>query len=145
MQQFVAQPLSSQQLLFPLERELSGEAKISWGTHQSLWQQLGFIYELQDANLSIHGVPILLSEQHLDECLDQLTDAASYRDIDSGDVAHFLVSKLALFASKNFKMNSQEEAVPFVEDLFQCAQHSHTPAGKIIMSTLTFEELAKKF
>ena len=145
MQQFVAQPLSSQQLLFPLERELSGAAKTSWGAHQSLWQQLGFVYELQDAQLAIHGVPSLLTEQHLDECLDQLTDAASYRDIDSGDVAHFLVSKLALFAAKNFKLNNQEEASIFVEELFQCDQHSLTPAGKIIMSTLTFEELAKKF
>ncbi|MEY4792928.1 MAG: hypothetical protein RIT34_1735, partial [Bacteroidota bacterium] len=39
----------------------------------------------------------------------------------------------------------QEEALALVEDLFQCAQHSHTPAGKTIMSTLTFDELAKKF
>lgn len=145
MQQFVAQPLHSQQLLFPIERQLSGEAKLSWSAHQSLWQQLGFNYELADTHLSIHGVPSLLTEQHLDECLDQLTDAASYRDIDSGDVAHFLVSKLALFAARNFKLNNQQEAIQFVEDLFQCPQHSHTPAGKIIMNTLTLEELAKKF
>jgi DNA mismatch repair protein MutL len=145
MQQFVAQPLSSQQLLFPIERELSGEAKLTWGSHQSLWQQLGFSYELQNTILSINGVPSLLTEQQLDDCIDQLTDAASYRDIDSGDVAHFLVSKLAHFAAKNYKLNNHEEAKLFVEELFQCEQHSHTPSGKTIMSTLTFEELAKKF
>ncbi len=145
LQQFVAQPLSSQQLLFPLERELSGEAKLSWSAQQSLWQQLGFMYEIQDEQLLIQGVPSLLTEQHLDECLDQLTDAANYRDIDSGDIAHFLVAKLAYFAAKNFKITQQEEALALVENLFQCAQHSHTPGGKMIMSTLTFDELAKKF
>jgi DNA mismatch repair protein MutL len=145
LQQFVAQPLSSQQLLFPLERELSGEAKLSWSAQQSLWQQLGFMYEIQDQQLLIQGVPSLLTEQHLDECLDQLTDAANYRDIDSGDIAHFLVAKLAYFAAKNFKITQQEEALALVENLFQCAQHSHTPGGKMIMSTLTFDELAKKF
>lgn len=145
LKQFVAQPLNTQQLLFPLERPLTGEAKISWVSHQSLWQQLGFNYEINDSLLSIHGVPSILSEQHLDECLDQLTDASSYRDVESGDVAHFLVAKLAKFAAKNFKLHNQKEASIFVENLFQCTQHSVSPSGKIIMSTLTFEELAKKF
>jgi DNA mismatch repair protein MutL len=145
MGQFVAQPLSSQQLLFPIERPVSGAAKTSWAAHSSLWKQLGFEYELQADTLLLHGVPSILTEQHLELCIDQLTDDASYRDLDGGDVAHFLVSQLAYYAAKNFRIQYQEEAAQLIEDLFQCEQHSHTPSGKTIMSTLTFDEISKKF
>jgi len=145
IQQFVSQPLSSQALLFPIEKPLAKAAKLTWQGQQSLWNQLGFYFQIQDDQLILEAVPALLSQADLDPCLDELTDAASYADISGGDIAHFLVAKLAYFGSKPFRLQHKEEIEHFVEALFQCPQHSHTPNGKAVMYTLGFDELAKKF
>ena len=144
IQHFVSQPLASQQLLFPIERSLAKEAKLTWQGQKSLWNQLGFAFELQDDQLQIMAVPALLSSLDLETCLDELTDAATYSDIESGDVAHFIVAKLALLGAKNFKLQHHEEVEHFIDTLFQCPQHTTTPNGKPIMFTLGFDELAKK-
>ncbi len=144
IQHFVSQPLASQQLLFPIERSLANEAKLTWQGQKSLWNQLGFDFELDADQLQIMAVPALLSSLDLETCLDELTDAATYTDIESGDVAHFIVAKLALLGAKNFKLNHHEEVEHFIDTLFQCPQHTTTPNGKPIMFTLGFDELAKK-
>lgn len=144
LQQFVAQPLASQTLLFPIEKPLAKAAKLTWQGQQSLWNQLGFYFQIQDDQLILEAVPGLLSQVDLDACIDELTDAAAYSDISSGDIAHFLVAKLAYYGSKQFKLHYQE-IEHFIETLFQCPQHSTTPSGKATMYTLGFDELAKKF
>lgn len=144
IQHFVSQPLASQQLLFPIERSLAKEAKLTWQDQKSLWNQLGFAFELDDDQLQIMAVPALLSSLDLETCLDELTDAATYSDIESGDVAHFIVAKLALLGAKNFRLQHHEEVEHFIDTLFQCPQHTTTPNGKPIMFTLGFDELAKK-
>lgn len=144
IQHFVSQPLVSQQLLFPIERPLAKQAKVTWQGQKSLWSQLGFAFEIQEDRLLISAVPALLSSLDLDACLDDLTDAATYSDIDSGDVAHFIVAKLAFLGSKNFSLQQHQEVEHFIDTLFQCPQHTTTPNGKAIMYTLGFDELAKK-
>jgi DNA mismatch repair protein MutL len=144
IQHFVSQPLASQQLLFPLERTLAKEAKVTWQGQKSLWSQLGFAFEIHEDQLLISAVPALLSALDLEACLDDLTNAATYSDIDSGDVAHFIVAKLALLGSKNYRIQHHQEVEHFIDTLFQCPQHTTTPNGKPIMYTLGFDELAKK-
>lgn len=144
IQHFVSQPLASQQLLFPLERTLGKEAKLTWQSQKSLWNQLGFDFEINEDQLSINSVPALLPAAELDACLDELTDAAHFNDIESGDVAHFIVAKLAYLGARNFKLQHHQEVEHFIDSLFQCPQHTTTPSGKPIMFTLGFDELAKK-
>ena len=144
IQHFVAQPLASQQLLFPIERTLAKEAKLTWQSQKSLWTQLGFGFEISEDQLQIMAVPTLLSAVDLEYCIDELTAAATYSDIESGDIAHFIVAKLAFIGSKNYSIQHNEEVEHFIDTLFQSPQHTTTPNGKPIMFTLGFEELAKK-
>jgi DNA mismatch repair protein MutL len=144
IQHFVAQPLASQQLLFPIERSLAKEAKLTWQSQQSLWSQLGFSFEISEDQLQISAVPALLSAVDLESCLDELTAAATYTDIESGDIAHFIVAKLAFIGSKNYSIQHSEEVEHFIDTLFQSPQHTTTPNGKPIMFTLGFDEIAKK-
>ena len=144
IQHFVAQPLASQQLLFPIERTLAKEAKLTWQSQKSLWTQLGFGFEISEDQLQIMAVPALLSAVDLEYCIDELTAAATYSDIESGDIAHFIVAKLAFIGSKNYSIQHNEEVEHFIETLFQSPQHTTTPNGKPIMFTLGFDELAKK-
>ncbi|MEY3727747.1 MAG: hypothetical protein RL098_1213 [Bacteroidota bacterium] len=144
IQHFVAQPLASQQLLFPIERTLAKEAKLTWQSQKSLWTQLGFGFEISEDQLQIMAVPALLSAVDLEYCIDELTAAATYSDIESGDIAHFIVAKLAFIGSKNYSIQHNEEVEHFIDTLFQSPQHTTTPNGKPIMFTLGFDELAKK-
>jgi len=144
IQHFVAQPLASQQLLFPIERTLAKEAKLTWQSQKNLWTQLGFGFEISEDQLRIMAVPALLSAVDLEYCIDELTAAATYSDIESGDIAHFIVAKLAFIGSKNYSIQHNEEVEHFIDTLFQSPQHTTTPNGKPIMFTLGFEELAKK-
>ena len=144
IQHFVAQPLASQQLLFPIERTLAKEAKLTWQSQKNLWTQLGFGFEISEDQLQIMAVPALLSAVDLEYCIDELTAAATYSDIESGDIAHFIVAKLAFIGSKNYSIQHNEEVEYFIETLFQSPQHTTTPNGKPIMFTLGFDELAKK-
>ncbi|MEY4287558.1 MAG: hypothetical protein RL511_1647 [Bacteroidota bacterium] len=144
IQHFVAQPLASQQLLFPIERSLAKEAKLTWQSQQSLWSQLGFSFEISEDQLQISAVPALLSAVDLESCLDELTAAATYTDIESSDIAHFIVGKLAFIGSKNYSIQHSEEVEHFIDTLFQSPQHTTTPNGKPIMFTLGFDEIAKK-
>lgn len=144
IQHFVAQPLASQQLLFPIERTLAKEAKLTWQSQKNLWTQLGFGFEISEDQLQIMAVPALLSAVDLEYCIDELTSAATYSDIESGDIAHFIVAKLAFIGSKNYSIQHNEEVEHFIDTLFQSPQHTTTPNGKPIMFTLGFEELAKK-
>jgi DNA mismatch repair protein MutL len=144
IQHFVAQPLASQQLLFPIERTLAKEAKLTWQSQKNLWTQLGFGFEISEDQLQIMAVPALLSAVDLEYCIDELTAAATYSDIESGDIAHFIVAKLAFIGSKNYSIQHNEEVEHFIETLFQSPQHTTTPNGKPIMFTLGFDELAKK-
>ena len=144
IQHFVAQPLASQQLLFPIERTLAKEAKLTWQSQKNLWTQLGFGFEISEDQLQIMAVPALLSAVDLEYCIDELTAAATYSDIESGDIAHFIVAKLAFIGSKNYSIQHNEEVEHFIDTLFQSPQHTTTPNGKPIMFTLGFEELAKK-
>jgi hypothetical protein len=90
------------------------------------------------------AVPALLSAVDLEYCIDELTSAATYSDIESGDIAHFIVAKLAFIGSKNYSIQHNEEVEHFIDTLFQSPQHTTTPNGKPIMFTLGFDELAKK-
>lgn len=144
IQHFVAQPLASQQLLFPIEKTLAKEAKLTWQSQKSLWTQLGFGFEISEDQLQIMAVPALLSAVDLEYCIDELTAAATYSDIESGDIAHFIVAKLAFIGSKNYSIQHNEEVEHFIDTLFQSPQHTTTPNGKPIMFTLGFDELAKK-
>ncbi|MEN9699883.1 MAG: hypothetical protein RLZZ301_1081 [Bacteroidota bacterium] len=144
MRKFVIQALDAQQLLFPIEKELEPAAALIWKDQQKLWNQLGFVYQLEATALSIEAVPTLLPADALDQCIDELTNKAHYQDLEGGDIAHFMVDLLSRNAARFFQLKHQEEAAFFVDSLFQCEQHAFSPSGKSIMHTLTFDELSKK-
>jgi DNA mismatch repair protein MutL len=59
---YIHQALDSQQMLFPIEKELSKIEMDLWLSHEKLLKQLGFQFENQHETLLIHGVPTVLPE-----------------------------------------------------------------------------------
>ncbi|MEI8117102.1 MAG: DNA mismatch repair endonuclease MutL [Flavobacteriia bacterium] len=142
---FIHQALDSQQMLFPIEKELSKIEMDLWLSHEKLLKQLGFQCEYQHETLFIHGVPTIISENSIDNCVDSLLSDLQDRDIDQGDVAHHLVRRLTQNASKDAVIRHPEEAQKLIESLFQCEEHTLAPNGKKIMHTLLLTDITSNF
>jgi DNA mismatch repair protein MutL len=142
---FIHQALDSQQMLFPIEKELSKIEMDLWLSHEKLLKQLGFQCEYQHETLFIHGVPTVISENSIDSCVDSLLSDLQDRDIDQGDVAHHLVRRITQNASKDAVIRHPEEAQKLIEALFQCEEHTLAPNGKKIMHTLLLTDITSNF
>ncbi|MDP4636915.1 MAG: DNA mismatch repair endonuclease MutL [Crocinitomicaceae bacterium] len=142
---FIHQALDSQQLLFPIEKHVSNVEIDLWSNHEKLLQQLGFHCTINGTMLSIHGVPSVLPENSIDSCIDSLLADLQNRDIDQGDVAHYLVRRLTQNAAKDAQVRGTAEAQALVESLFQCEEHALAPNGKKVMHTVSLVDISSNF
>jgi DNA mismatch repair protein MutL len=146
MNSFVSNPISSQKLLFPFEKEVSAADKSEWINNSKMLERLGFENIFAENTMNIHAVPAVLQEENINQCLDSILENISFKDIEKGDVAHILINSIARSASlkKNIVLNN-EASEALIEDLFQCSEHSFSPSGKTILKTISMEELTNKF
>lgn len=146
MNLFISNPITSQKLLFPYEKEVSASEKNEWISNEKMLFRLGFETNFEDNIMSIHAVPSVLQEENINSCLENILENISFRDIEKGDIAHLLINAIARSSSqkKNIVLNN-EAAELLIEDLFQCTEHTFTPSGKTIMKTISMEEITNKF
>lgn len=146
MQRFVSQPIASQTLLFPYEKEVSSAEVGVWQENQMLLNRLGFSGEVKDDLLEVSAIPTVLQLEAVDECLDMILNQSAYKEIEKGDIAHFLISSIAKNASKTEVALSNNESIQsLIEQLFQCEEHVFTPTGKTIVKSIPLEEIHQKF
>lgn len=146
MNSFISQPLVSQQLLFPFEKEVSFNEKGKWMEHSSLLNRLGFNSDFNDNILLINAVPSVLQDESINTCIDLILEDINYKEIEKGDIAHIVVESIAKSAAtkKNILPN-KEHYEPFIEQLFQCENHMFSPNGKKIIETIHLEDITNKF
>jgi DNA mismatch repair protein MutL len=146
MVKFVSSPIVSQQLLFPIEREFSKNETSSWLENTTMLERLGFKSTITNQTMSLNAIPTILQEESIHICIDLILENISFKEIEKGDIAHFLILSIAQAAGrKKSKANSANENEHIIEQLFQCPEHAFTPTGKKIVQTLSFEEIALKF
>jgi DNA mismatch repair protein MutL len=146
MTQFVAQPISSQTLLFPFEKEISSREASIWKENTLLLKRLGFAGEIESSTLNIHAVPGILQEENINDCLDLILQTVSFQEIEKGDIAHVLIESVAKNASKSKSLITNRASVQsLIEQLFQCPEHVFTPSGKTILTSITMDEIQHKF
>jgi len=144
MNQFINSPIESQQLLFPFDFELSKNEKVLWEANKSLLTRFGFDYEINANQLILNAVPSCLNEESIYSCVEFINETIGFKEVDKGEIAHFIVSAIAKSVS-NTSLKNNIDPDSFIERLFQCSEHQHTATGKKILSTLTLEELKSKF
>jgi DNA mismatch repair protein MutL len=146
MIQFVSEALHTQQLLFPIEKSISGIERKIWSGFQSMFERMGFISELKQDVLEIQGIPNWLNNENSIACIDHIFLEMSQRDIDKGEIAHFIGSEIAKSHAISFaKKFSLDEAQFLIEQLFQCPEHMISPRGKKIMDTIDLNKLTETF
>jgi len=142
---FIHAPIAAQQLLFPYEKNISYQEAQQWQNNSSLFNQLGFIGEIKEELLFINAIPSFLLDNQINDVLENMLETLMHREIDKSDLAHKLIADISKSASKNISLTHKEQAKKLIDQLFQCENHSFSPAGKKIISTLTIEEIAQKF
>lgn len=143
---FINKPIESQQLLFPLEKELSKQEARNWTENASVLRQLGFEGEISDDNLRVSAVPNILEEETLSRSIDRILETLNYKNIEKGELAHELVGSVARSAAlKKLELSNSEQIQALVDRLFQCENHAYSPSNKKIMDTLDMALIDKKF
>ncbi|NVK63995.1 MAG: DNA mismatch repair endonuclease MutL [Flavobacteriales bacterium] len=143
---FITNPLQSQVLLFPIEKELSKNELVAWESNAMMLKQLGFVGEVKEGELHLSAVPSVLQDETIQKALDRIVETIAHRDIEKGEIAHELVHSISKSASmKKMNLNSKEAVNDIIERLFQCENHAFTPGNKKIIDTLSLEGIDEKF
>jgi len=146
IQHFMMEPLGSQQLLFPVEREISVSEIQFLNEQEKNIERLGFQWRIEKDMIFISGAPALLEAEQVLAYFDDILSTFLLRDIDVGEIVHTLVLSLAKASASQTKRNmSQEELNHLVHELFTCTEHSFDPNGKRILKIVDLKELTNDF
>lgn len=146
MRGFFINPLGSQQLLFPLEKNLSKQEQIHWNEHQKTLERIGFSWTWENEKLQLVGIPELLNESTVISCIDKILSSLQMGELDKGEIAHTVLAQLAFAGSMMFKLTNETTIITdFVYQLFSSEEQTFTPNGKQIMSIITDEFLMQLF
>lgn len=143
---FINNPVESQVLLFPLEKELSKQECRNWIENTTVLRQLGFDGTMKEDMLHVTAVPTVLEEETLSRSIDRVLETLAHKDIEKGEIAHELVGAIARSAAmKKMGLSTAEEVQGLVDRLFQCENHAYSPSNKKIMETLEMAIIDEKF
>lgn len=137
-----------QQLLFPQSVELTANDTLLLNDILDDLKNLGFdISPFGNNTFVINGIPSGASEQECKNLLEEIIE--NYR-LNTDELKFNRQQKLALALAKNMgikrgKVLNNEEMNALIDLLFDCEVPNYTVTGKIIVQTITLEELAKKF
>ena len=138
----------SQQLLFPLRLQFNHhEVEMLKEIKDSL-EQTGFIFsEIKKDEVEITGIPTLISESEVEILLEQLI-ADFEKDVpDNGFSQTDLLAKSlanSMAVRSGTLLNSAEQQ-HIVNRLFACKEPALSPFNKTVFTTLSVDELDKKF
>ncbi|GAA4325273.1 DNA mismatch repair endonuclease MutL [Pontixanthobacter gangjinensis] len=138
----------SQQLLFPLRLQFNHhEVEMLKEIKESL-EQTGFIFsEIKKDEVEITGIPTLISESEVEILLEQLI-ADFEKDVpDNGFSQTDLLAKSlanSMAVRSGTLLNSAEQQ-HIVNRLFACKEPALSPFNKTVFTTLSVDELDKKF
>jgi len=138
----------SQQLLFPLQLSFS---KTEVATLKALENELiyaGFGFEnFEEESISINGIPTVVTESEVSIILEQLlADIALEVPENSFSQLEVLSKSLAKTAAvKTGSVLAQEMQQHLVDQLFACEEPNRSPDGKNTFTTISIDELDRKF
>ncbi len=148
LKHITVQEATSQQLLFPIELNLSNR---QWDVLEPLEEALlhtGFVFEKQQkGGIAISGIPVGIPESNVAPILQQLADDLLAEVPDAGfslnDVlAKSLARSMAVRSGTPLNKEAREH---LIHQLFACKEPSVSPENKPVLITLEGTDLDAKF
>lgn len=139
---------ASQQLLFPVEIEITKNELATINEIYTSLVNIGFIFEETDSEkLVVKGVPSGIAENNTVELLHQIiaeyqSDELEGLSTQAELLAGILCKKLAI---KNGDLLQPESQMALVSDLFSCKETLVSPFKKMIYITISRGDIEKKF
>ena len=138
----------SQQLLFPLTLQLNHhEIELLKEIKESL-EQTGFVFSaIRRDDVEISGIPTMISESEVEILLEQLI-ADFEKDVPNNGFSQtdLLAKSLAnSMAVRSGTILNSAEQQHIVNRLFACKEPALSPFNKTVFTTLSVDELDKKF
>ncbi len=138
----------SQQLLFPLRLQFNHqEIEMLKEIKESL-EQTGFIFaEIGKDEVEITGIPTLIPESEVEILLEQLLSDFEKEVPDNGFTQTDLLAKSLAksMAVRSGTLLNSEEQQHILNRLFACKEPGLSPFNKTVFSTISVDELDKKF
>lgn len=138
----------SQQLLFPLALSFTpAEIQVLDDIKDSL-STIGFVFgKAKGEMIEITGVPVLVSESEVGMVLDQLISDCQMKVLgDNFSQTDILAKTLAKTLSvKTGEILDSQSQLALVNDLFACKESLLSPFNKPVYTTITENEIDKKF
>lgn len=138
----------SQQLLFPIELNFSKPDVAVLIKIKEQLENTGFIFsELKDETVSISGIPALITDNHVQDLLEQLIgDVKEEIPEDSFSQNDMLAKSMAAsLAIKSGTSLNAEERENMINQLFACKEPTVSPMNKNVFVVLETESLDRKF
>lgn len=138
------QPAPKQQLLFPLQKEISPYEKALLEQNLDALTALGFSAQIDQEQLTLHAIPSICSETQVHEVLDAILgmEENTVDSFSTSDLMAKLMSKtLSIPLGKRLSNLEQEQ---LINDLFACKETQVSPFNRQIFITLKKDELEKK-
>ena len=139
---------TSQQLLFPLKLSFTAPDRIILDEIKESLTTIGFIFgQMNDETVEIIGVPVLVSESEVGMVLDQLiSDVQMEVEGTSFSQTDVLAKTLAKTLSvKTGEILDSASQLALVNDLFACKESQVSPFNKLVYTTITENDIDKKF
>ena len=143
MKMFISSPINSQEVLFPYEKKLSSNEITAWTQNRSLIERLGFRFEINNETLVINSTPDYIFDEIIYDCIDFMTEQLAYKDIDKGEIAHFLVMSISKSSSVFINEISKKQAEVIFLNWKESEERNYAPSGKKIINILQTEEISK--
>lgn len=139
--------LLSQQLLFPVEIELSVIDNQLFMQNKNRLSSMGFVFEIQNDKVIFTAFPVGMTEQQARDFIDEIvfkeiedfpSEKISQRDF----LAKTLAKTMAISTGKNL---SQEEQEQMIKNLFSCQEPMLSPFGKKTYVEISVTDIDNKF
>ena len=145
MSKFIKEPIASQQLLFPIEQNLLATEKLEWENNKRSLKRIGFDWEWDGNRIIFASIPAHLKAENILSHVDDINQKISNKNIDKGELAHELIVSLSQHNYLNINTLRISEKDELINSLFACEEHQYDPNGNLIMHTIGFDEILKKF
>ena len=144
MKKFISNPIASQQLLFPIEKQVTKSDRSAWESNETLLKRFGFSWQFESDTLQLNAVPSILQEESIQDCIEGILERIAYQTIDKGEIAHAVILSIATSAGKRQKITNNESARLLLEQLMR-SEEQLSPEGKRVISYLSTEEISNRF
>ncbi|GIM58500.1 DNA mismatch repair endonuclease MutL [Capnocytophaga canimorsus] len=139
--------VASQQLMFPLEISFSKSDIERIMAMKSLFESIGFMFDIQQDSLLFTGIPLHVSDNEVADLFHELiaNDEVIFTDQEEAQKIAFAKKISKSLAFRTGQNLTDEEQETLINRLFASSESLVSPFGKRIYTTLTSNDLDKYF